>query len=252
MDFGPAGMYMWGQYQMMITRQKRCDESGNAYAGSQKQIQLYVNEQPELLNRAIEDIFAKRFDLQWVSPLKRDRYRKYKDVEFLIALGIRQYGPKLIKFWPKGGPRWDALACATSESNSVLLVEAKSHIPEMYAGDCKATSATSLQMIGSSIAKTKDWLGVNPDTDWLGKFEYKVKASRRCGCLYQTANRIAHLYFLREVLGVEAWLVNVCFVDDPYCRTTQMEWELGMAEAKKNLGISNVPFAADVFLPALK
>jgi hypothetical protein len=63
------------------------------------------------------------------------------------------------------------------------------------------------------------------------------------------ANRIAHLYFFREVLGIDAWLVNLCFVDDRHCRTAQPEWELGLAEAKRNMGITTVPFEADVFLP---
>ena len=35
------------------------------------------------------------------------------------------------------------------------------------------------------------------------------------GPLYQFPNRLAHLYFFREIVKVPAWLVNVCYLDDP-------------------------------------
>jgi hypothetical protein len=232
------------------TRQKRCDASGRANAGSQKQIQFYVNEEPTLLNRAIEDAFGRQLGLRWVSPLKADHYEEYKDLQFLATLGMSRYGQKLSAFWPKGGPRWDALARVESGAGGVLLVEAKSHIPEMYAGECKATSSTSLQMIDASIELTKSWLGVDAAVKWRGRYQYYFSARMRTGCLYQMANRIAHLYFFREVLGIDAWFVNLYFVDDPHSRTTQMEWELGLAEAKKSMGIAAASFAADVFLSA--
>jgi hypothetical protein len=111
------------------------------------------------------------------------------------------------------------------------------------------TSPNSLQMIDASIARTKEWLGVDAAVNWRGRYQYHVEAKMRTGCLYQMANRIAHLYFFREVLGIDAWLVNLCFVDDRHCRTAQPEWELGLAEAKRNMGITTVPFEADVFLP---
>jgi hypothetical protein len=233
----------------VAVRQKPCDTSGRASAGSRRQIQTYVNEKPATLSRAIEDAFGHQLQLRWVSPLKTDRYQEYKDLEFLKIVGMGKYEQKLKEFWPNGGPRWDALACIESEAGGVLLVEAKSHIPEMYAGQCKATSTNSLRMINASIADTKDWLAVDPAVDWQGSYSYRVKARVRKGYLYQSANRIAHLYFFREVLRIDAWLVNLCFVDDPHSRTTQVEWQLGLAEAKRNLGIGIVPFTADVLLP---
>jgi hypothetical protein len=86
--------------------------------------------------------------------------------------------------------------------------------------------------------------------NWRGRYQYHLGTKMRIGCLYQMANRITHLYFFREVLGIDAWFVNLCFVDDRHCPTAQPEWELGLAEAKRNMGIATVPFAADVFLPA--
>ncbi len=92
-------------------RQKRCDASGRAYAGSQRQLQFYVNEKPGLLELAIEGALGQELRLYWVSPLKTLQYKEYKDVEFLHALSLSKYEGELRKFWPNGGPRWDALAC---------------------------------------------------------------------------------------------------------------------------------------------
>jgi hypothetical protein len=224
---------------------KRCDASGKAYAGSQRQIQFYVNEQPAILNRAIEEAFGHQFRPKWVSPLKAERYREYKDLDFLEALGMGGQGEALKKFWPNGGPRWDALAVVESQSGGVLLVEAKSHLPEMYSGQCKATSPNSLRMIDKAIAKTKNWLNVESLVD-----SYLLKGRERKGHLYQLANRLAHLYFFREVLGIDAWLINLCFVDDPHSLTTQREWEFELAQARKNLGLASTPYMADVLLAA--
>jgi hypothetical protein len=44
--------------------------------------------------------------------------------------------------------------------------------------------------------------------------------------VYQSANRYAHLYWLRERIKVEAWLVHVLIVDDETFRTTtRADWE---------------------------
>ena len=83
----------------------------------------------------------------------------------------------------------------------VLLVEAMSYTEELYGGGCGATG-TSLIKIKAALQRTRRWLGVVDQVDWLGP-------------LYPGANRLAHLYFLREILGVPTWFVNVCFTGDP-------------------------------------
>jgi hypothetical protein len=163
------------------------------------------------------------------------------DADFLGALGLQRLERQLLEFWPKGGPNWDALAILEKDSVAIgyLLVEAKSYVDEMTSG-CAAKSAKSLAKIDAALKATKCWLGVSQDTDW------------KTG-LYQYANRLAHLYFLREIAGVSAWLVNVCFVDDPHPnrRTGPAEWQVGMAEARKKLGLtSGVHYACDVLLTA--
>jgi hypothetical protein len=235
-------------------RQPRCDESGRAYAGSQRQIQFYVNHQPDILNRAINEALKQSFQIAWVSPLKPDRYREYKDEAFLAALEQSGHAKKLKEFWPKNGPRWDALARTRTRgalAGGVLLGEAKSHLSEVYAGACTATSDRSLELIDSSLELSKKWLSAKPSVNWRGHFTFHQNEKEKDGCLYQMANRIAHLYLFREVLGIDAWLVNICFLDDPYHPTSRAEWEAGLAQVKRDMGlVGEIPFYADVFLPA--
>ena len=217
----------------------RCDDKGRAFAGSQRQIQLYVNEQPFVLNQAISDAFKTSFSLRWVSPLGSDGYREYWDSAFLKALGLSQHSEELNHFWPSGGPHWDALACVENRTG-VLMVEAKSHVPEIFGNGCGAEAAASIETIEQAIAATKKWLQVSQQADWKGP-------------LYQSANRIAHLYFFTEILRIEAWLVNVYFTDDHSISnpTSRAEWQRGVADVKKSLGIGVVPHCVDVFLPAV-
>jgi hypothetical protein len=228
---------------------KRCDEFGKAFAGSQRQIQYYVNEQPAILNRAIGEAFGRDMPARWVSPLMEERYKEYSDRSFLQVLGLGQYHVELRNFWPNGGPVWDALALV-GPSQDVLLVEAKSHIPEIYAGKCAATAAESIRLINLSVSRTTKWFGVNPSINWLGRHSYVMDRSQREGYLYQSANRLAHLYFLREILGLKAWLANVCFTGDPHSPTSLQVWKSAIAHAKRSLGIGESPFVREVFLPA--
>ncbi len=122
----------------------------------------------------------------------------------------------------------------------VLLVEAKSHVPEIFGNGRGAEAASSIEKIEQAIVATKEWLHISQQADWTGP-------------LYQSANRIAHLYFFTEFLSIEAWLVNVYFIDDHSILnpTSRTMWESGIADVKKSLGIRVVPHCADVFLPAV-
>jgi hypothetical protein len=63
------------------------------------------------------------------------------------------------------------------------------------------------------------------------------------GPLYQTANRLAHLYWLREVVGARAWLVHLLFVDDPHGPSTREEWVSAMETANEQLGLGGTTVA---------
>jgi hypothetical protein len=215
----------------------RCDNAGRAHAGSQRQMQFYVNERPLVLQQAISDAFKTTLHLRWVSPLASDRYKEKKDSAFLQALGFSKYCEDLKRFWPNGGPVWDALARVENGTAGVLLVEAKSHVPEIAGSGCGAVADSSICKIEQAIADTKGWLNVDPQADWKGKF-------------YQSANRMCHLYFFREILQIDARLVNVYFTDDPHGPTSKGDWETGIAGVSKSLGTVDVPYCANVFLPA--
>lgn len=227
---------------------KRVDEAGRAYAGSQLQIQIYVNRRPDELSAAVRasvpELARENVQIQWASPLEDDTFAEYQDAEFLGRLGLERHAAALREFWPRGGPVWDALArvqyTERSHQAGVLLVEAKSYPGEMRSNGCQATQP-ALARIAASLGATRDRIGVSREADWLGP-------------LYQSANRLAHLYFLREVVGVPAWLANVYFTDDPHSPTSLVAWQEALAEIKMELGVAglSIPGAVDIFLPARK
>lgn len=220
---------------------KRRDDQGRAFAGSQLQMQLYVaRRQGELTSAVLNALRLARatFDrIDWVAPLEHKRFSEPCDGTFLELLGLRHLRAQLADFWPKGGPRWDALA-VLQPGAGVLLVEAKSYPGEIRGGGCKAVPE-SRTVIERSIRTARDWFGASKGADWLGP-------------LYQYANRLAHVRFLREVAGRTAWLANVCFLDDPIKPTTRMQWDVLLPDLKSALGFRSgtIPYVIDVFLPA--
>ena len=231
----------------MLKNRSRVDELGRAFAGSQLQIQIYVNRREEELSQAVLNALPSLASLSprvhWVSPLESKKFIEYKDAEFLRAVGLVHLSPKLKELWPFRGPNWDALAAVEIDKSpggrGVVLVEAKSHPSEIYGGGCQASSPKSLRMIETALQQTKRWLGVAANADWTGP-------------LYQSANRLAHLYFFRQVVDVQAWLVNTYFINDPHSPTTLENWRNALKQVKEELGITGiqVPNTAELFLEA--
>jgi hypothetical protein len=218
----------------------RVAPNGRAFAGSQRWIQHYVNYRQKDLNDAIlqsQDSLAGSH-LQWVSPLESDGFTEYRDEAFLACLSFPNLAGQLLACWPQNGPCWDALAILRrADEVGVLLVEAKSYPGEFFGNGCGA-GARSRSRIEQALTATKAWFGANAEADWLGH-------------LYQFANRLAHVYLLRERLGVPAWLINVCFTDDPHSPTTLTEWQSALPSLHTELGlIEDPPFISTVFLRA--
>src|SRR5712664_1394899 len=216
----------------------RADSAGRAHAGSQRQIQTYVNEKTKVLNSAIAQSLSQynhnERAIHWVSPLKEDTYSEYRDSEFLERVGYGHLAPALRKFWPRNGPCWDALA---QIEGGCILIEAKSHVAEIYGGGCGASPDTKRTKL-AGLGATKAMLGVSSEVDWTGR-------------LYQSANRYACLHFLREIAGVQAFLVNVYFVGDPRTPTTRDEWDAAISSVNQELGlVREVPYSSAVFLTA--
>ena len=229
-------------------KSRRTDENGKAFKGSQRQIQTWVNQyQEELSDGSVSNMRSlAEFSptLTWVSPLKSERYVEYSDQGFLKAVNLAAFSDELADFWPKGGPTWDALAVAEldddPQKHGVVLVEAKSHLTELCGSGCRAEGA-SLKQIKEALRLTRQWLGVADKYEycWLGPF-------------YQTANRWAFLYFLRGIIKVPAWLVNIYFLNDPYRPTSMKQWDVFLPEVMWALGLSSIKseFVTDIYFCA--
>jgi hypothetical protein len=174
-----------------------------------------------------------------VAPVADKKFYEPRDGAFLESVGLPELRLKLAKFWPTRGPRWDALAVLQT-GGAVLLTEAKSYPAEMRGRGCRACHLSS-KTIRASIQDAQKWFGVPSDTGWLGP-------------LYQYANRLAHVYFLRKIGDLPAFLANLYFLDDSslLTPTSRSSWDSRLPDFKKQLGFaSTIPYSVDVFLPAL-
>ena len=214
-------------------------EPGDA-RGSLKWIRRAVNDFPSLLNQRLREGLGLPHDtpIKWTSPLADDQFAEYRDDDLIRLTGMRLPERPLASFWPVRGPQWDALAQVGKAGG--LLVEAKANIPEIVSPGTSAEGERRA-LLEKSLAELKFYLGVDQDASWSGKF-------------YQYANRLAHLYFLREVNRQDAYLAFVYFtgdsdVDGP---ATVAEWKAALTVAKGALGVPKrhrlSRYVADIFI----
>lgn len=193
--------------------------------GSLKWIQKLVNDHPQVLDLEIKSAynFPVAESITWVSPLREDKYAEYRDDSFLAQLDVKLARFPLKKFWPDRGPQWDALA--RTDNNEILLVEAKANVREVVSPRTQASGPSKVK-IQRSLRKVQDFLGVDHSISWTGK-------------LYQYANRVAHLYLLRELNKVNAHLVFVYFMGDRDVKgpNSVAEWKAALTVAKGVLGL---------------
>ena len=204
---------------------------GKADKGSQKWLQILVNDCPELLNQEItRQLPLTPEGIHWLSPIRADHYREYYDQPFIDRLKIQLNCRSLTSWWPPSGPRWDGLG--KTDNDQILLVEAKSHTKEMISS-LGAKNPCSQSQIRSSIAETKAFVGASSDksVDWTVG-------------VYQYANRLAHLYFLNKLNGLDAHLILLYFLKDKereagdtYVPRTESEWESVIAYQERLMGI---------------
>lgn len=191
------------------------EESDNkTRRGSQRLLQESVQHRSDLLLASLRKSGAIQHGetVTWVSPLAEDGYKEYKDSEFVAKLGLtNQLDLPLESFWPRSGPRWDALGI-TSDCRPVL-VEAKAHIPELASPGSTAVADKSIELISSSLDKARRHIAPRSSASWTNTF-------------YQYTNRLAHQYFLRELNGINSVLVFLNFLNAEEMngpRTTE-EW----------------------------
>ena len=214
-----------------------------ATKGSQKWLQIVVNETPELLSGPIKSSFglSPNLEIEWLSPIETNDFAEYRDEEFLEKLGIAGLDTPLTQFWPKGGPQWDALG-RVSEKGPYFLVEAKANIPEIISS-CQAESAESLMLIEKSLQTVQNYLGCEPLVNWSAGF-------------YQYANRIAHLYFLRTINSKEAFLVFIYFLNDTtHIPINKQSWRGALNLQKRLMGLTKhklQKFIAEIFIDTIQ
>jgi hypothetical protein len=206
----------------------RVDVSDRARAGSQRQLQTYVNyRQSEFSQKVFASLDPSPgpgAELHWVRRSREITSTSTETQNSSINWVLKGYSARLKEFWPERGPCWDAFATVEGiDPPGVVLVEAKSHASELLA-TCKAKSAASRARIEASLARTKQRLGVDLQGDWMR-------------CCYQAANRYAHLVFLRD-LGVLAWLVNVYFLNDKHfadAPRAEEKWQVALKDLREEM-----------------
>jgi len=206
--------------------------------GSLKDLQLLINQCPDLIyyNIIHTYLYFSKDKIVWLSPLKNDNFSEYNDMSFIELLGLTP-NFLLYQFWPTGGPHWDGLGIS---KNKVFLLEAKANIPEIVTDPSRASNPTSNKLIQKSLLEVKSFLNIKNDIDWSGKF-------------YQYTNRIAHLYYLRVLNGIDAYLVNIYFLNDKDVNgpKTKEEWQSAITVMKKYLGVGKnklSKYMLDVFI----
>ena len=191
--------------------------------GSLKDIQILINNRKEILDKKLSEALEQKINITWKSPIKEDQYAEYRDEDFLRILDIEsKINSPLEKFWPKRGPQWDALGI---DDEKIFLVEAKANLPEVVSPPTVAEKESKSKIL-DSFSELKEYLNINNTIDWSGTF-------------YQYANRIAHLYFLRVLNGINAYLVNIYFINDNSVAGLKSidEWRGALTIIKHYLGI---------------
>jgi len=127
---------------------------------------------------------------------------------------------------------WDGLG--KSDTGNVFLVEAKSHISEVLSPKTGA-GEKSLNKIKKGLNETKTFLNSNSEHDWSSIF-------------YQYTNRLAHLYLLRALNEVPAYLVFLYFLNDKDMKGPRSidEWIGALSLLKSYLGVGRHRLDKDV------
>jgi hypothetical protein len=195
--------------------------------GSLKWVQTMANHvTPQLSCSVATTLGISSNKIRWVSPLLEDDFAEYRDQGFLDRLDVTLDHYPLRSFWPSRGPQWDALGRADEK---IILVEAKAHLAELVSSPCMAGPA-SLDRIKASLALVKASFGTSPHVDWTARY-------------YQYANRLAHLYLLRQLNNVPAELVHLCFLNDLEMNgpTSAAQWHVAIDQVHDTLGITDHP-----------
>lgn len=198
-----------------------------AAAGKDAWLRELVNERSEELDAAIAEASAGRIErpIEWRSPLAGDDFARYSGQGFLERLGVTLPERSLDSFWPRHGPQWDALG--VDAAGASILVEANAGVRDLLSAP-KAEGVAEAR-IRAALEEVTDHLGVSSRMDWSRTF-------------YEYTSRLAHLHLLRELNGLDAWLVLVFFARDgsPGGPPAREEWQRTLTEMHRALGLTHL------------
>lgn len=232
------------------SRRRTHPTTGWAYAGSQRQMQAFVNTSP--LTAVLDTALAAALPriegatIEWLSPLAAAGYIEYQDASFWQAIGTPDLAAQAAGWWPaRGGPCWDALALANQPgaAMTLILVEAKAHVAEFGSAPCDATDEMSIAKIRAAFDSARQQLGSSASTDtWMGGY-------------YQLANRLTWATWLRDH-HVDTVFAHVLFADDrSNIPATSDELRDAAHQAHATLGVPGsaiAGWAATIVLDAMR
>jgi hypothetical protein len=185
----------------------KTDKNGKAYKGSQRHLQIYVNEETETINKKISEVLEiDSSTIKWKAPLKENQYKEPVDKSFwndIIKTEFKKELNKNCEFWPYKGANWDGVAIAKNKAGEkiLILIEAKAHKEEIVEKDGSGAEAQkSIDTINKSIKNAQNDINIKSCNDWTTHY-------------YQMANRLTHTIYLNEQ-GIKTYLIYVYFLKD--------------------------------------
>lgn len=213
----------------------------NKNAGSLIDFQIAV-ENHEVLDSRILALNKdwKEGKINWYSPIEETSYKEFQDGTFWRgkfdnksnSFWDEMGNPAIERIvWPKNGPSWDGIAVLTDKNGEkiLLLFEAKAHKSELK-NHCKAKKPDSIKVISDQLEKTKKYLGLDENVDWMNNY-------------FQFANRLAFHNYLQNK-NIKVALICVYFDNDPYWNKkkghkSKEQWEEAIETEKEYFGIDN-------------
>ncbi len=192
----------------------------------------------KLLTDEIKKIDEKINNIDWISPIIDDEFKEYKlnQAQILKKLQIKKED---LKFWPDGGPQWDAIGIAND--NTIILVEAKGNKQETKT---KCTASAYKDPKKASEKATDNLLLIeNAFLKIINDCKYdESNLNMWFDEYYQLANRLVFLHNLNEKgYSVKLVLLNIAN-DFTYKKVSFEEWNNHYKEIlQKMIGSDKLP-----------
>lgn len=183
--------------------------------------------------------------VQWVVPEEGAVSGALSGEAALDRLGVHLHERPLASFWPNGGPRWDAVG--RDAAGAAVFLHVRASILDLVSAPAEH-GRTERVWAADSVEQMRERLGAEGPLDWAATF-------------FGLTSRLAHLHLLRELNGVEAWIVCVHLTsepggepgDEPGAHLAESEWFPHLRTMYRGLGLPPLirpDRLLDVFLEA--